>query len=189
MPDYQKAKIYRIINDNMPGKVYYGSTCQKLGARMASHRRDAITQNNSSKELFQTGKPIIVLIENFPCNSKEELHKRERFYIENNSCVNKEIPGRTGAEYYQDNKEKFRKYYQEYRENNKEKMKEMNKKYQRDNIEIIKKKDALKYQKNKKKILERSATKITCECGKTVRNGSLTKHKKSARHIKLMKPV
>jgi len=105
MPDYQKAKIYRIINDSIPDKVYYGSTCQKLSMRMSTHRCYARSTNNSSKQLFQTGKAIIVLVEDFPCNSKEELHKRERFYIENNDCVNICIPGRTDKEWRTANKD------------------------------------------------------------------------------------
>ena len=31
----------------------------------------------------------IELVENYPCNSKEELEKKEGEYIKNNECVNK----------------------------------------------------------------------------------------------------
>ena len=141
--DYQKAKIYRIVNDTIPDMVYYGSTCQNLSTRMAGHRCYAkrININNSSKQLFQTGNPVIVLVENFPCKSKEELLMRERFYIENNSCVNKQVPGRSDAEYREDHKEKISKW--------------------------------------KKEI-------INCECGTITQKGHLSRHKKSAKHIKFM---
>lgn len=159
MPDYQKAKIYRIINDNIPGKVYYGSTTQPLSIRMGKHRNAAKSRNGSSKQLFETGKPIIVLVENFPCDTKEELHKRERYYIENNDCINKCIPGRTDAEYYKDNIEKRKQY-------------------------IIDNKDRIKQYRvdNKEKISNYKRTKITCECGKNVRQGDLARHKKSKYH-------
>ena len=127
MPDYQQAKIYRIVNDSMPGKVYYGSTCQKLSMRMASHRLKAKTKNYASKQLFETGKALIILVEDFPCNSKKELHNRERFYIENNDCVNYYIPGRGRAEYHLDNKDKINKYSSEYYQNHKEQVKQQNK--------------------------------------------------------------
>ena len=48
----------------------------------------------------------IELVENFPCNSKEELTKREGFYIQSNDCVNKHIAGRTKEEYKEQTREK-----------------------------------------------------------------------------------
>ena len=120
MPNYQQSKIYRIVNDSMPGKVYYGSTTQPLSVRMGKHR--SLSTKNSivtSKQLFEIGKPEIVLVENHPCNTKEELLKRERYYIENNNCVNKQIPGRTKEEWYQDNKQKLSAKHKQYYENNK----------------------------------------------------------------------
>lgn len=50
---------------------------------------------------------MITLKEKFPCNDNDELHARERFYIDNNDCVNKNIPGRTAEEYKNDNKVKI----------------------------------------------------------------------------------
>ena len=38
-------------------------------------------------------------MKSFPCNTKLELEKRERYYIENFECVNKSIPTRTKKEY------------------------------------------------------------------------------------------
>jgi hypothetical protein len=37
----------------------------------------------------------IELVENYPCNSKNELMKREGYYIQNNECINKCVAGRT----------------------------------------------------------------------------------------------
>ena len=39
MLDYQKAKIYKIVNDNMPGVVFYGSTCNVLSSRLFQHKK------------------------------------------------------------------------------------------------------------------------------------------------------
>jgi len=65
-----------------------------------------------------------VLVENYPCNSKDELLARERHYIENNECVNKYIPGRPKAEadkaYAIANKDKIQEYKKEYYEKNKD---------------------------------------------------------------------
>jgi hypothetical protein len=50
----------------------------------------------SSKILFQKYDDVrIELIEEFPCENKMELNKREGHYIRTLDCVNKVIPGRT----------------------------------------------------------------------------------------------
>ena len=47
----------------------------------------------------------IELIEECPCNDKNELNRREGQMIREMNCVNKRIEGRTGKEYREDNKE------------------------------------------------------------------------------------
>ena len=49
----------------------------------------------------------IELIENYCCECKEELLRREGHYIRENECVNKLIAGRTKKEYKSENKEKL----------------------------------------------------------------------------------
>ena len=96
MPDYQKGKIYKLVSDHTD-EIYIGSTCQLLCHRLSQHARDFREGKNkcTCKNMFELGKVKIVLIENVPCDSKEELYKRERHYIETMNCVNKAIPGRT----------------------------------------------------------------------------------------------
>ena len=42
-------------------------------------------------------------METVPCETKNELHKRERYHIEKNVCVNKVVPLRTKHEWRRDN--------------------------------------------------------------------------------------
>jgi hypothetical protein len=124
MPDYQKGKIYKIVSDNMEG-IYYGSTADTLWSRFGKHNSQFRAWKKGSKyyttsfKLIEAGNASIVLVEYFPCNSKIELKARERFYIENNDCVNKYVPNRTPKEYskqyYQDNKDKVRDYNKEHK--------------------------------------------------------------------------
>lgn len=113
--NYQNGKIYRIVC-NITGLTYIGSTCQTLSQRLTKHRFNYKTLlEKPEKKLVTSVKVIaggdydIVLLEKCPCESKEELHKRERYYIESMDCVNKVIPTRTEAEkkkvYYDANKE------------------------------------------------------------------------------------
>ena len=104
MPDFTKAKVYKIIND-VNGMTYYGSTVQPLSVRMGKHRHAHKVKHSKTYLKFgEISDCKIFLIENFPCNSKDELSQRERFYVENNPCVNKQTPGLTL-------KESYKKYY------------------------------------------------------------------------------
>ena len=93
---YLKGKVYTIKSKNS-NDVYIGSTCQTLSQRMSKHKSGKY--KCKSTIVFDSGDAYIELIENYPCKSEEELRCRERFYIENTTCVNKEIPGRTKKEY------------------------------------------------------------------------------------------
>ena len=44
------------------------------------------------------------LVEIFPCETKAELRKREKFYQLNNLCVNKNVAGQTYKEWLQTDK-------------------------------------------------------------------------------------
>jgi hypothetical protein len=102
---YAQSKIYKITGGGM---TYFGSTTKKyLSQRMGGHREDkkrfdAGKSNNclSSFQILDTPDYQITLIESFPCQSRDELRARERYYIENNDCVNKNIPGRTLQEWH-----------------------------------------------------------------------------------------
>jgi len=59
-----------------------------------------------SRQIINRGNFQIELVENYSCETKHELHKRERFYIDNNECINHVIPTRTQKEYSELHKEK-----------------------------------------------------------------------------------
>ena len=119
MVNYQQAKIYKII-DNITDEIYIGSTCYPNLARALassvenykSYLKDNLRSYCSYFKIFENNDDDdydIILLENFPCNSKDELNARLKYYIKNNECVNKKIMGRTKKEYNEDNKEKLLK--------------------------------------------------------------------------------
>ena len=176
MVNYQNGKIYKIICDET-GFTYYGSTTQSLSRRKAEHNK----KDNKCKTKEMTI-PKIYLVEDYPCERKEQLLMRERYYIENNECINKQIPRRTvneKLEYcknrYYEKKEEIRNYQNIYQNLNKEKLKAKQKIYQNLNKESIKEKRK-EYYKNK----------ITCECGSIIRKDSKIKHLKSKKHQKFI---
>ena len=132
MPDYQKGKIYA-IRSHQTDKIYIGSTTTKLSRRLTEHKKTAVT--STSKEILKYEDAYIELIENFPCNSKEELNKREGEHIRSNNCVNKVIIGRTYKEWYEENKsqisEKHKILWKDYYEKNRERLIEKSKEYRK----------------------------------------------------------
>ena len=218
MVNYQLGKIYRIVC-NTTGLTYYGSTCEKnLSSRLSHHKsvyKQYLNQNHhfiTSFEIIKNNNYVIVLVENYPCNSKDELHSRERFYIENNECINKNIPTRTinewieenkdrvteqkkkyynankqtflekRAQYYQSNKEHIIEHNKQYRKEHKDDLAEKKKRYYKKNKEVIGEKKKHRYNTNKQTILERRKQLHTCECGSVICFGAKTRHLKTKKH-------
>jgi hypothetical protein len=145
MPDYNNGKIYK-IECFITGEIYIGSTCEPtLARRLANHmnnyRRWKGGKGNKttmSLDIIDRGDYKIMLIENFICNSKDQLTAREGHHIKENrlvgKCVNRKVEGRTKKEYYQDNKDKLVIYGNLYAMNHKEEAA----KYRADNAEALK---------------------------------------------------
>jgi len=124
---YQNGKIYKITS-SQTDLIYVGSTIQSLDERFKKHKNNFKNNNSSitSKEILKYDDAKIELIELYPCNSQEELYKREGVYIKTLNCVNRKVEGRDSKskEYYEENKEKMKEYQKEYRQRNKEIYKE-----------------------------------------------------------------
>jgi len=117
--NYKNGKIYMLEPkcDYDEGDVYYGTTIQTLHKRLHQHNCNNVKNNCSSKVLFEKyGKYNIkiVLIKEFPCETKEQLFAEEGKYISENKCVNKSIAGRSSKEWRYDNKDKIKKIDKEY---------------------------------------------------------------------------
>ena len=165
MPNYQNGKIYTIRCKNDDTLIYVGSTCETLSRRLTTHRASYKANNSRFFYTFIDSWEdwYIELYEECPCNTKEELRKREGEVIRSIGTLNYEIAGRTKKEYEDDNKlirQSQKKIYyinnkdkiREYRENNIDKIKAKDKKYAENNKEKIKtyqKEYRLKMKENK----------------------------------------
>ena len=114
---YSKGKVYKLCN-SVDDKEYVGSTILSLPQRKAAHKTDAkkALKRPVCKHFNEIGwtNVNIVLIENYPCSSMEELTARERKWIDQlKPVLNHKLPGRTQAQYQayrnQIEKEKTRK--------------------------------------------------------------------------------
>ena len=199
MVKYSEGKIYK-IESHVGDMVYYGSTTKKrLCDRMTFHRsgynhwlKGKCNMVMAFKLFEQYGieNCKIVLIENCPCESKDELTSREAYFIRNFYCANKVVPGRTDKEYYEDNKNRILENCKEYRENNKDKILKYHKEYYENNKDKNKEyrennKDKIKqyYEDNKNKILEQGKIKMTCECGSICRKAYKARHERTKKHL------
>ena len=164
MVNYQNGKIYKLVC-NSTGLVYFGSTCENtLARRLAGHTKDYKRGIKiSSTKIIENGNYGIFLVETYPCNSKDELNMRERFYIENNDCVNKLIPIRTEEEKKLYEKEYNAKHHPEYYEQNKTKLLEYNKNYREENKDKIREIQKQYRNKEEAKVRHREANKRYCE--------------------------
>ena len=157
MVNYQLGKIYKIV-DNTNGNVYIGSTCEPtLARRLSNHvqdykRREIRNNNTRSFQIIDNNNYDIILIENYPCERKDELHARERYYIEALECVNKQIPARTRKEFNIYNKVKQNMYNKTY------------------------------YINNKETLLIKQSVQVLCPCGKQHTKNHKTRHEKSKFH-------
>lgn len=172
---YNNGKIYKLVS-NHTDKIYVGSTCKEyLSQRLAKHKnnyKEWIKNEKkyiSSFELFELGDVEIVLLESVNCETKDELFKKEREYIEkykdiivNNilrPITTKEDKIEDGKQYREEHKEEIKQY----REENKEKIK----KY---------------YEDNKDKINQKKKQIYDCECGSKYKFNNKARHLKTLKH-------
>lgn len=167
--NYSRGKIYKICC-NKTGNIYIGSTTETtLARRLVGHRcnfkkwKDKKIKYITSFQILEGNDYYIELLEVYPCNIKEELLARERYYIQSIECVNK----------YKNlnmTKEDLKETMKEYNEKNKEKIKEQKKEYYEKNKDKIE-----KYKKNWGEKI------VYCpNCNKEMRRDSISKHLKNS---------
>lgn len=220
---YQTGKIYQIVDIGYT-KCYVGSTCETLSQRMAHHRGtynyflQAGGKRTRSYDMFQefgVDNCKIELIQNYPCNSKDELVRQEGKHILRlrKKCVNKNVAGRTKKEGYEANKEHYLSISRKWKENHKEETQKAWKQYYQDNLDKLKvatqqyrethtekiQQQQKEYQNNNRKELTRKhgeyvkqnqhwlKQKIQCGCGSEYQYLKKSDHFKTQKHQKWLK--
>ena len=160
MVKYGNGKIYKIVRLSDDVVVYVGSTTkQYLSSRLVEHKN--MSKRKPNRKVYKSisdndgwENHQIVLIELCDCNSKDELHRKEReFIVSLKPIANIVIPMRTNKEYYIDNK-------------------------LRENGKSIK-----YYYQNKDRILLQMSKVIQCKCGKTYTHQHRVRHINSPTHM------
>lgn len=171
MERYSNAKIYMIepICEYEEGEVYIGSTCKKYLSQRFSVHYTAYKQwqkgkgkNVSSYRLFEkygVENCRIVLLEDYPCDTKNQLLAREAYYQKSMKCVNKKIAFWS--------EEEHKEYQQQYRVENKEYLSEINKKYR---------------EEHKEEITQKKKETMECICGSIGRISDYKRHCRTKKH-------
>ncbi len=154
MPDYNNSKIYTIRCRTDDTLIYVGHTTQPLSVRWGEHKR---VSKRTDKEHYIIYKTInnewdnwyIELYELYPCNTKEELCKKEGEIIRLIGNLNMKITGRTNKEWREDNKEHISTYNKKLYEVNKEKRAEQQKEWYEANKEKLSLKAKERYKARK----------------------------------------
>ena len=174
MPNYQQAKIYKLISAQTQS-IYIGSTTKDLLSKRMSGHRYMFTkwQLNrgryvTSFEILQHDDAQIVLLEDYPTHSIDNLRSRERYWIEQTeNCINRNLPGRT--------KEEYEKFYSA-SENGKARHRE----WERNNRDKIR----ASRERRKDQLHEWQKIRVICECGREFSQSNKSQHIKSKIHKK-----
>lgn len=155
MTDYSKGQIYTIRNRNDDKKIYVGSTLQPLHKRFHQHKINSKKEKCMNRLFYVEVNDnwenwYIELYENFPCNNRTELNKKEGEVIRLIGTLNKNIAGRDDEQYRIDNIDKIKQY----RIENADKLKEKAKQYRIDNADNKKEIDKRYYENNAERIKE-----------------------------------
>ena len=144
--NYANGKVYVVRNEDND-KVYVGSTTQTLSKRMAEHRRGMNKADRQHFKIYVAMKDISVdkfyieLIENFPCDTKEQLTQREGHWIRQHDSFkngyNGRVEGRNIQEWIEENKEELKDKKKAYREENKEHIQEKKTEWKENNKEKV----------------------------------------------------
>ena len=148
-------------DDDDNENVYIGST-KNFTKRKWDHKNNYKNPNNKcyNLKLYEYirknggwNKFVMVVIQDYPCNCKEELELCEDQVIcQMNSKLNDKRARRSCKQRYEDNKEKILEQSKKYYENNKEKKIEKMKEYYQNNSDKIKEQHKEYYHNNSDKI-------------------------------------
>ena len=177
--DYSKSVIYKIEHIDNPELVYVGSTTNFIN-RKCKHKNACKNENNKDYNIklyhmirehgnWESFK--IMIICEFPCNSKTELLIEEEKH-------RKELQASLNSIRAFRSIEEKKIHEQEYC-----------KKYHISNQKYILEKKAIYCEKNKTKISEKAKEQIICECGSIITLHSRTRHKKSIKHCQFIQSV
>jgi hypothetical protein len=183
--DYSKTIIYKLVkNDDYDNvniyignttnfikrKNYHKSSCYNVMMHDYYNKKSQYIRDNGGWEEW-----YMIEIEKYPCNDGNEARAREEYWrCYFNANLNSQKALRT-----KDEQILYQKEYDKQRWKNMDIL-DKQKHNERTNNH---------YHNNKEKISNKAREKITCECGCVLSKDTLTRHRKSKKHIDLIKNI
>jgi len=164
-------KIYDDIDDD--DIRYPTSTKQDRKEYKKKYYEDNVEKfKEIRKKFYENNKCIISLLKKIYCKENEDkIKERNKKYYENH----KDEIIKVNMDYYYTNKDDILEKRKEFYKNNKEFILEEREKYYKENY--------------KTKIAPQRQQLVVCECGITITNYNINKHKKSKMHIERMENI
>jgi len=199
MSNYKNSVIYKICcKDENISDCYVGSSYSHISRK--SQHKSICNNEKSDKYNLPVYRYIrdnggwdnweFVLLEEYPCDNKNQLVIRERYWFELlGAKLNSYYPQITEEEKKEYNKEYNKEYHKHHYEKNKEKKLEYHKQWRENNKEKKQKQDKEYRKKNKKEISEKRKQKVECPCGSIVRKDYLSIHKRTQKHQNYLKKL
>ena len=208
------GRIYKIQHLDS-SLCYIGSTCNTIRDRWSGHKKAYKTWfNNKDKyrsvslypylEQYGVDRFKMLLIAEYQVADKLQLFAYEQLAINRTKlCCNQIAPLQListhsmSRHYYQANKELINERNKQYRQANKQSISKQKSEYyqankqafrdrSKDYYQANKQRSKDYYQTNKNTILQKAATRVMCECGTESRKDSLSAHRKTAKHARLL---
>jgi len=167
MIDYSKGVIYTVKSPSNPHiNPFYGSTTKPLYQRKCEHKHayDNYTIHQigwyvPSFELFQFPDTLIELVEQYPCQSNEQLLTREKEYVLKYECVNNQYRDKSNKsmnQYFESHKNTINKTPKQYRDSHKSEIQQKSKQYRDSHKNEIKQKAKIYRESHKIEIKQKS---------------------------------
>ena len=208
MSKYSNGKIYTVRCKTNESLIYVGSTIEtRLSARFCKHK----TQYQCSLYRFINDPEnktswddwYIDLYEEYPCENKMQLVKRENEIIREIATINKigyrteEMKREKNKEYREQNKDEIKLRQKRYAENNREKIlqkkKEYNELHKDHKNQYMKERYQEKKEEIKQKVKEYTiknkeyiTEKIQCICGCMIGRKNIREHERTKKHRSLI---
>ena len=180
---YNNSIIYK-LHCNITGDDYYGSTTN-YKSRICSHKckteKELSKRNCVSKQIILRGDYTFSIVEEYNCDTRKKLLERERYYIENNKCINMVVP-------YKSREEILASKRQYWKDNN-IKLTEQKAVYRKTNREKLNKQQNERYHNNKEKIRAKYSEALVCDCGVSHTRNHKSRHLKSKFHLNFIKKL
>lgn len=203
--------IYKICCTDISVKEIYVGSTKSMRNRRSSHKSACLNESDNHHNLYLYkfirahggwDNWTMVVIDTMTFTNKEELHTRERKWIEDlQATLNCNIPMHSISEWYQENKEEVRKKSQEYYAQNtdhikqrvknyalahKDEKKIYSRNYSQENQDHIREYQRQYRESHENEISSQRSEQVLCECGSSVSKRNMSTHRKSDKHRNLL---